>query len=252
MEIFLIYAIILLKGEIITFEYKSHGYLNIFHELNYLNDIITHDILEEAFLKYNVIDDYIFKFLQINKKKFMNLYSFISKLKTEEACDNTFKYYYKNKEVFGYNQFNPYNKYNEDELILICKNISKGINNKGINTAMESLIISIKSNFYEFKDDKFREDNLTSRIESSYFVSYQLQVEHILNKVLVDVVISWKIDNQIAKEKLTKYIIIFYVLIMTLILIILGFYLLFFPFKTLKENDVINDVESCYYNTIIY
>ena len=252
MEIFLIYAIILLKGEIITFEYKSHGYLNIFHELNYLNDIITHDILEEAFLKYNVIDDYIFKFLQTNKKKFMNLYSFISKLKTEEACDNTFKYYYKNKEVFGYNQFNPYNKYNEDELILICKNISKGINNKGINTAMESLIISIKSNFYEFKDDKFREDNLTSRIESSYFVSYQLQVEHILNKVLVDVVISWKIDNQIAKEKLTKYIIIFYVLIMTLILIILGFYLLFFPFKTLKENDVINDVESCYYNTIIY
>ena len=59
-------------------------------------------------------------------------------------------------------------------------------------------------------------------------------------------------DNKIAKKKLKKYIIVFYVLIMALILIILGFYLIFFPFKTLKENDIINDVEPCYYNTIMY
>ena len=252
MEIFLIYAIMLLKGEIITFDYKSHGYLSSFEELKYLNDLETHDILEEAFLKIDIFENNIFKYLQINKKKFINLNSFVSNYKSKEACDLIFSYYYNNKEEFGYNQFNPFNKYNKEELSRICKNISKGINNQGINTAIASLIISIKSNFYEFKEDKYRENNLTSRIESEHFVSYQLEVEYILDKIYANYIISWKMDNKIAKKKLKKYIIVFYVLIMALILIILGFYLIFFPFKTLKENDIINDVEPCYYNTIMY
>jgi hypothetical protein len=173
-------------------------------------------------------------------------------LQNKNSCAYVFKYYFNNIEEYGYEQFNSMNNYNESELNQICSNISKGINAQGIRTAIESLVVSIKSDYYEFKEDDFKGENLTFRVTSDKFVSYQLEVQYILEKTYVNYIIAWKKDNRIARNKLKKYIFIFYILIMVLILIILLFYLIFFPFKTLKENEVINDVEPCYYNTIMY
>ena len=252
MEIFLMYAITLLKGEVISFIYNSHGYLNSFDELDYINKLKTHEILDEALIKNDLFVKNVYRYLEINKARFPNLNNVINLLNRKNSCDYIFKYYYDNIEEYGYEQFNPINSYNESELNKICINISNGINSQGIRTAIESLVVSIKSHYYEFKDDDYKGENLTFRINNQRFVSYQLEVEYILEKTYVLYIISWKKDNRIARNKLKKYIFIFYVLIMVLILIILFFYLIFFPFKTLKENEVINDVEPCYYNTILY
>ena len=252
MEIFLIYAITLLKGEVISFEYKSHGYLNSFDELDYINKLTTHEILDEALIKNDLFEKNIYRYLEINKERFPNLNNYMKILQNKNSCAYVFKYYFNNIEEYGYEQFNSMNNYNESELNQICSNISKGINAQGIRTAIESLVVSIKSDYYEFKEDDFKGENLTFRVTSDKFVSYQLEVQYILEKTYVNYIIAWKKDNRIARNKLKKYIFIFYILIMVLILIILLFYLIFFPFKTLKENEIINDVEPCYYNTIMY
>ena len=35
-----------------SFEYNSHGYLNSFDELDFINKLTTHEILDEALIKF--------------------------------------------------------------------------------------------------------------------------------------------------------------------------------------------------------
>ena len=252
MEIFLMYAITLLKGEVITFEYHSNGYLNSFPQLKILNDYKVHNILQEALVKHDLFNNQFNQYLTANRKKFLYLSYFFSKFNGKEACDFIYSYYYKNKNIFGYSQFNSLNNYNEENLIEICKNISKGINSKGIKGAIDSLVSTIKSRFNEFKEDMNKGENLLARIQDEKFISYQMEIEYILSRNVPNFVICWKIDKNRNKRRIKKFIIVFYILIIALILIILCFYLIIFPFKTLKANEIITKVEPCYYNTIMY
>ena len=72
-EIFNIYAIILLKGDTIIFKYKSHGYLNLYKELDYINKLEEHNILEEVFEKYDLFNSKINVYLSKNKHLFKSL-----------------------------------------------------------------------------------------------------------------------------------------------------------------------------------
>ncbi len=57
----------LLKGDIIIFKYKSHGYLNLYKELDYINKLEEHNILEEAFEKNDLFNSKIYAYLSKNK-----------------------------------------------------------------------------------------------------------------------------------------------------------------------------------------
>ena len=56
-----------------SFNYKSHGYLNSFKELYYINDLEEHNILEEIFAKKNLADIKIKDVLKRESNNFQNI-----------------------------------------------------------------------------------------------------------------------------------------------------------------------------------
>ena len=255
-EIFLMWMITLLKNKKIIFTYFSHGYLNNFDDLSYLNQIIEHDILDESLNKYNLFNTKVYDKLFEYKKDFKVLSSYVSDLNKDNSCEFYVNFYSENKEILELLEFEEINclkLYDKNEIVNECKNISNGINLKGIRTAIDSLVNTINTLYDEFIDDKNKnEEHMINRVNNVNFVSSEMQTDLILDKLIINYVLSWKIDFDKITKKNKKFSNLFFTLILALILVILITYLLFFPFNALKQNTIIMKIEPCLYNTIMF
>ena len=251
MEIFLIYSIILLKGDVITFKYKSHGYLSIYNELNYLNDIEEHNIIEEVFEKNDIITLKVENILNKHYNYFIVYNEYLEKMNSPDSCEFYINFYFKNKGTYDYSFLNAFN-YDADELIKECYNLTNGINSQGISLAVNSLITTIKSQYYEFKEDNERGKNLYARANNEKFISAILETDLVFDKLIINLIICWAQDTKNAQTKIDTWSYIVFSLIIIIIFFVFITYIILFPIKTLNENEVINFVEPCYYNTIMF
>ena len=250
-EILLIYGITILKGETITFNYKSNGYLNSFKDLDYINKINNHDIIEEAFLKIKSSKKNLFPVINKNHLDIPTLHYYLSRINLNGSCEFYINFYFENKEAYDFSFLNSLN-YNSTELIQECNNISYGINSQGITVAIDSLIDAIIFNYNEFKNDYNKSENLLKRVNNDKFIGMWMEIEFIYDKMILNMIICWTLDT---REILNKYLTISYIMfsiIMLLIILIFIAYFVFFPIKTLQENYIISQVENCIYNTIMF
>ena len=250
-EIFNIYAITILKGETMSFNYKSHGYLNSFKELYYINDLEEHNILEEIYAKKNLADIKIKDVLKRESNNFQNIIIYFSNMENEGACEFYINYYLENKDLYEYSILNSFN-YEYSELIKQCNNISYGINSKGITPASNYLLSSIITNYYEFDNDENKNENLLNRVSNEKFISMWTEIEFLYDKLIINIVISWRKDLNYAENKYSNLNYFIFALIMIFILIIFTAHTIFFPMKTLKENNIISSSEPCIFNTIMF
>jgi hypothetical protein len=251
MEIVLIYAIILLKGATIKFDYTSNGYLTLFKELDYLNKIKTHNIIEETFRKIELKKQKVNDIMIKQKDKFEIFYNYILNLNKEGSCDYYINFYFNNKDNYDFSFLNAFN-YEPTELMNECYNLSYGINSKGITLATDGLLSSIQSQYYEFEDDEKKGDNLLKRANNEKFIGALLQIDLIYDKLLINLVICWNNDYNKIKNRFDTINYFISIVMIALIFFIFTIYLFLFPIKTLKENRIINQVEACYYNTIMF
>ena len=255
-EIFLMWMIILLKNQQITFTYYSHGYLNNFEELDYINEKTEHDILYESLKKYDLFNTKVYDKLFEYKNDFKVLSSYVINLNKDNSCEYYVNFYENNKEILELLEFEEINclkLYDKNEIINECKNISNGINLKGIRTALDSLVNTINTFYNEFiQDNNKNEEHMINRVNNVNFISSEMQTDLILDKLIINYVLSWKIDYDKINKRNKKFSNLFFTLILALILVILITYLLFFPFSALKQNTIIMKIEPCLYNTIMF
>ena len=250
-EIFLIYSITILKGEVMTFKYKSNGYLNAFKELDYINELEEHNIIEEAFAKTEALKSNVFPILNEQYKNFKLLNNYLENINSPGACEYYINFYFENRNTFDFSFLNSFN-YDVDEMIQECNNISFGVNSQGITVAAYSLLEAISNNYFEFKVDDNKENNLINRVNNKKFIGMWAEIDLIYDKIILNLIFCWRTDLRNAEKNNFKINCIIYSLIIGIIIIIFLAYLIFFPIKTLKDNDIIIQIESSLYNTIMF
>ena len=186
-----------------------------------------------------------------NKNTFQTFYNYISNLNKEGACEFFINFYFEKNNNYDFSFLNAFN-YEPSELIQECKNLSYGINSKGITLATEGLLSSIQSQYYEFLEDENKGDHLLQRANNEKYIAGLLQIDLIYDKLVINIIICWYIDMNTIVNKYDTLNYFISVLIIALIFFSFIIYLLLFPIKTLKENRIINQVEACYYNTIMF
>jgi hypothetical protein len=250
-EILNIYGITILKGDIITFNYKSHGYLNSFKELDYINDITEHNIMEEVISKSEISLSKFLNLIEDNINLFQSFSIYLSYSDSNQACDSCTNYYYEHNNTNDYSFLNAFN-YEPSELIKQCKNISYGVNLNGITSASLNLMNSVISLYYEFKNDTKRSENLLNRVHNEKFIGLWTQIDLIYDKIIINLIISWKMDLIKAENKYDTLNYFIFSLIIVFICFLFVVYMIFFPFTILNENEIITQVEPCLYNTIMF
>ena len=250
-ELFNIYAISLLKGEVITFNYTSHGYLNAFKELDYINDLEEHNIMEEQIAKYELSLIKVFPIFSEKINLVKSLTSYLFQVDSPGGCEFYTNFYYENKNYYDFSFLNAFD-YEPSELIQQCNNISFGINKQGVTSSSQNLLNSIIVLYSEFKNDNNKEENLMNRITNEKFVGMWLEIDLIYDKIIINLIICWNKDLKNKENEFDNLNYFISALIMIFIIIIFIAYLIFFPFKTLRDNSTINKVEPCIYNTIMF
>ena len=250
-EILNVYAITILKGDIITFNYTSHGYLNSFKELEYINDITEHNLMEEAISRSEIILSKTISSIEDNADlfQFFGIYLYYSD--SPSSCEYCTNYYFENSHTYDYSFLNAFN-YEPSELIKQCKNISYGVNLNGITSGGTYLLNYVISLYYEFKGDTKRGENLLSRVNNEKFIGLWTDIDLIYDKIVINLIISWKMDLINAENKYDILNYFIFSLIIAFICFLFVVYMIFFPIKTLNENEIITQVEPCLYNTIMF
>jgi len=250
-EILNIYAITILKGDIITFNYKSHGYLNSYEELDYINDITEHNIMEEVITKSEISLTKFLNLIEENSDLFQSFSIYLHLINSPGACEYYTNYYIENKKSYDYSFLNAFN-YEIDELIEECKNISYGVNLNGITSASSNLQSYVITLYYEFKGDNKRAENLLTRVNNEKFIGLWTQIDLIYDKVVINLIINWKKDLKKIENKYQTLNYFIFTLIIFFICCLFVAYIIFFPIKILNENEIITQVEPCLYNTIMF
>ena len=250
-EIVLIYGITILKGETMTFNYKSNGYLNAFKELDYINNLKQHDIIEELFSKISYSKANILTKINENYLDIPLLDYYLSGLKVNGSCEFYVNFYFENKGTYDFSFLNTFN-YEISEIIQQCNNISYGINSQGITVATDSFIDAIIINYNEFKKDDNKSENLLKRANNNKLIGMLMEIEFIYDKNILNMIISWTLDTNKFQNKYLQNSYIMFSIILFLNCLIFIAYLIFFPIKTLKENYIISQVENCIYNNIMF
>ncbi len=62
----------------------------------------------------------------------------------------------------------------------------------------------------------------------------------------------WQKDLTKIQNKFDKLNYLVFILMMIFIVIVFIVYIIFFPIKTLKKDNIINKIDSCLYNTIMF
>ncbi len=207
--------------------------------------------MEEAIAKNEMSLPIILKFLQKNNNLFNNLNIYLYYIDNENGCDFYTNFYFDNKNIYDFSFLNAFN-YNTSDLIKQCNNISFGVNKDGITSAGDNLIKSVIVNYYEFKKDNIREKNLIDRVNNQFFIGAWKEIDLIYDKIIINIIICWIQDLNKSHNKFYNLNYFVFSIIMGLIIIIFIAYLIFFPIKTLKENDVITQIEPSLYNTIMF
>ena len=250
-EILNVYAITILKGDVITFNYTSHGYLNSFEELDYINYITEHNIMEEVISKSKLSLSKTLGLIEENVNLFQSFGIYLFYSDSPSSCDFCTNYYYENKDTFDYSFLNAFN-YDPNELIQQCKNISYGVNLNGITSGCTNLVNYVITLYYEFKEDNKKSENLLSRVNNEKFIGLWTEIDLIYDKITINLIISWKMDLNKVENKYDLLNYFVFSLIIAFICFLFVVYMIFFPIKTLNENEIITQVEPCLYNTIMF
>ena len=180
-----------------------------------------------------------------------SLTSYLFQVDSPGGCEFYTNFYYENKNYYDFSFLNAFD-YEPSELIQQCNNISFGINKQGVTSSSQNLLNSIIVLYYEFKNDNNKEENLMNRITNEKFVGMWLEIDLIYDKIIINLIICWNKDLKNKENEFDNLNYFISALIMIFIIIIFIAYLIFFPFKTLRDNSTINKVEPCIYNTIMF
>jgi hypothetical protein len=179
------------------------------------------------------------------------LNNYLENLNSPGACEYYINFYFENRNTYDFSFLNSFN-YDVDEMIQECNNISFGVNSQGITVAAYSLLEAISNNYFEFKVDDNKENNLINRVNNKKFIGMWVEIDLIYDKIILNLIFCWRSDLRNAEKNNFKINCIIYSLIIGIIIIIFLAYLIFFPIKTLKDNDIITQIDSSLYNTIMF
>ena len=254
-EILLMYGITLLKNKQMFFEYQSTGYLTPFDELKYINQELTHDILQESLDKHFSINTYINNKISQKSNRFKNLNDYLAKINTENSCKTYIEYFYTNKDRLEFEPFTSFNEtlYPQDVLITECRGIGNGINSKGHKTALDSLINTIMNYYTDFKQDEEKsEESMFKRVNDEVFSTFLVQTDLLLDKTIMNYYLALDKDYSKHKQSNTTLLNTFFIVIVLFALAVDCFYIWRFTLQFIDKNNVINEIEPCLYNTIIF
>ena len=250
-EILNIYAITLLKGKVMKFKYKSHGYLNSFKELDYINNLEEHNILEEVIAKKEFTLPTVSSIIAKEANLFPSLGLYLYLINSPGACEFYANFYFENKDYIHYSSLYSFD-YDPSDLIQECNNISFGVNKEGITSAASYLLNSVIDDFIEFTQDEFKEKHFVERVNDEKFIGMWMEIDLIYDKVIINLVICWQKDLIKIQNQFDKLNYLVFILMMIFIVIVFIVYIIFFPVKTLKKDNIINKIDSCLYNTIMF
>ena len=254
-EILLMYGITLLKNKQMFFEYQSTGYLTPFDELNYVNQGLTHDILQESLDNHFSINTYINNKISEKSNRFKNLNDYLAIINTENSCKTYIEYFYTNKDRLEFEPFTSFNEtlYPQDVLITECQEIGNGINSKGHKTALDSLINTIMNYYTDFKQDEEKsEESMFKRVNDEVFSTFLVQTDLLLDKTIMNYYLALDKDYSKHKQSNTTLLNTFFIVIVLFALAVDCFYIWRFTLQFIDKNNVINEIEPCLYNTIIF
>ena len=254
-EILLIYAITLLKNKQMILDYKSHGYLATFPKFQNCNVNNTHDILEESILYHFEINSFISEKVSQLSKRFFHMNDYLTTINDENACENFIKYYYANKDEIVFDAFNTINSklYTVEYLIDECNAVGNGVNLKGTKTAFDSLINTVMNYYNDFRQDEVKDsDTMLRRAHDQIFNAFQVEIDVVLDKTIFNYYIAICKDYNKHKKYISNIMTIVFICILFFIILVDVFYLWRFTIPFIEKNSVINEVEPCIYNTIIF
>ena len=78
------------------------------------------------------------------------------------------------------------------------------------------------------------------------------ELDLLYDKVIINIVICWNNDLKISENEYNNLNYFVFFIIMFFIFFIFVAYIIFFPIKTLRENNTISQIEPCLYNTIMF
>ena len=103
-----------------------------------------------------------------------------------------------------------------------------------------------------FKDMHNSKLYLLSRVNNEKFIGLWTEIDLIYDKITINLIISWKMDSNKVENKYDLLNYFVFSLIIAFICFLFVVYMIFFPIKTLNENEIITQVEPCLYNTIMF
>lgn len=254
-EILLIYGITLLKNKQILFNYQSTGYLTQFDDLKYINQETNHDILQESLEGHFLINTFVMNKISEKSNRFKYLNEYIALIGSENSCTNYIEYFYSNKDKLEFDSFIAFNEtfYSKEKLISECSGIGNGINSKGHKTAIDSLINTIMNYYTDFKQDETKtEETMFQRVNDEVFNSFQIETDLLLDKTIMNYYLA--LDKDYSKHKQSNSTILntFFIIIVLFALAVDCFYIWRFTLQFIDKNNLINEIEPCLYNTIIF
>lgn len=126
--------------------------MNINKKLNYINDLLLHDVVHETIERFNAVEDLYEEITSSTSNSAMqkSLIDLEYKLRTNESCDFVTQFFIDNKDIIDIPIFNSLKDFNKESITNKCKSIGNGYNNKGFDAAIKSLISYIDSKYKDF------------------------------------------------------------------------------------------------------
>ena len=109
-------------------------------------------------------------------------------------------------------------------------------------------------NYYnDFRQDEVKDsDTMLRRVHDEVFNAFQVEIDVVLDKTIFNYYIAICKDYNKHKKYISNIMTIVFICILFFIILVDVFYLWRFTIPFIEKNSVINEVEPCIYNTIIF
>ena len=109
-------------------------------------------------------------------------------------------------------------------------------------------------NYYtDFKQDEEKsEESMFKRVNDEVFSTFLVQTDLLLDKTIMNYYLALDKDYSKHKQSNTTLLNTFFIVIVLFALAVDCFYIWRFTLQFIDKNNVINEIEPCLYNTIIF
>ena len=227
-EMYIIYILSILTNKelkITLFGSELSYYCNDALKLKNSNDKIVFDYVNICYpsIKKNV-DKILLGKINSNLK---NTIKFHLKINSVDFCEIYSDFLYKNKYDSSIPDLTYLQNISLEDFSNECYYIGNSYNSKGLNTAFESIVQVLQSEYNDFINDlnSTNEEKNYMRLNNEYIENIQIEIERILRKVIVCYYIVFCWDYQSIEKTIIRNITLVYCFIGLIIVITMILYI---------------------------